>query len=197
MLSIKEISNQIGLPYDFLRRSIKALEEELKPFLIRGENNSILLDESAMGIIDQIKTLKDRGFTVTAVAKEIKKELPNQESASDQTTSNQSNPEVYERLLESEKARHIAELEARDTKLESVQNEFKQFKSNLLLLTDGRGTDLQSIKEASMREAEIRGKRLALYDELRGFCFWQGGRKKKILCRLEELETGEEESKAA
>lgn len=165
--------------------------------MIRGENNSILLDESAMGIIDQIKTLKDRGFTVTAVAKEIKKELPNQESASDQTTSNQSNPEVYERLLESEKARHIAELEARDTKLESVQNEFKQFKSNLLLLTDGRGTDLQSIKEASMREAEIRGKRLALYDELRGLSFWQGGRKKKILCRLEELETGEEESKAA
>ncbi len=200
MLSIKEVSNQTGLPYDFLRRSIKALEEELTPYLQRGENNAILLDESAMGIVEQIKTLKERGFAVSAVSKEIRKHLSSTAKptpVSGQTVSNQIDSEVYEKLLDAEKAKHTAELEAHHIKLESVQNEFKQFKSTVLLLTDGRGTDLRSITAEKEKEAVIKGKRMSLYEDLQGLKFWQGGRRKNILRRLEKLENEDEKKNKA
>lgn len=200
MLTLKEISTQTGLEPDFLRRFVKALEPTMAPFIERGEKNAILLNTAAIGIIERAKELRQQGKTLSSICKTIENESKQPKTDSNsfiQTPSNTNKLDQTQELIEAIKAKYKAELETKETRFESLQNEFKQFKTTILLLTDGRGTDLQSIAANKEREAMIKGKRLALYEDLQGLRFWQSGRKKNILSRLERLENGEPENKAA
>jgi len=201
MLTLKEISTQTGLDLDFLRRLVKALEPTLTTFIERGEKNTILLDTAAIGVIDRAKELKQAGKTLSSICKTIENESKQPETVSHkqvQTNTNPNKQSQSQELKEAIEARYKAELETKEARFESLQNEFKLFKSTILLFTDGKGTDLQSITISKEKEAVTKGKRLALYEELRGLGFWQGGKKKNILHRLEKLENGDKKtSKAA
>ncbi len=172
----------------------------MAPFIERGEKNAILLNTAAIGIIERAKELRQQGKTLSSICKTIENESKQPKTDSNsfiQTPSNTNKLDQTQELIEAIKAKYKAELETKETRFESLQNEFKQFKTTILLLTDGRGTDLQSIAANKEREAMIKGKRLALYEDLQGLRFWQSGRKKNILSRLERLENGEPENKAA
>ncbi len=185
-VTLKEISNQTGIQLDFLRQCVKALKVELEPFQERGKNNAVLLDENSLGIMEKIKSLKDRDLSISAIVRTIKADLETDEKPTQTITK----PSLDDRLLEAEKARYQAELGRLEAENQTIQNRYDGLKKNLLLLTDGRGYELEDIIKKREEESLLKGEKQALLNDLNSLSFWNIKRRKKLIARLLEIEKG-------
>ena len=65
--SINDLISYTGLKYDYIIRCIKEIDEILKPFIKRGDKNSLLFDSNALSIFDRIKQLKEQKLTLSSI----------------------------------------------------------------------------------------------------------------------------------
>lgn len=204
MLTIKNISEQFGLPEKFLRRCIKALEEELQPFMKRGGYNAIQFTTASTGIFEQIKIHKGNNLSIPEIVKEIQKNLPSSSSKKlgkrdeqtiendtqnigkqgGQTIENYSQQDLINRLLEAEKEKYNAKLEVSQMEKTELENRLTRYENDIKLLTDGSTTDM---KEFLKNRAEIEVERKNIVDELEKSSFWEFRKKKKLLSKLKNI----------
>lgn len=191
MLTIQDVAKQTGMKPDFLRKAIKALDTELAPFLSRGEHNTLLINQSAWGIVDRIKQLKEAGHQVPNIVKAIKAEL----AQTDQNVQKplETKPKIARKLdqfLEYER-----QLRAADKARFEAECTLERYKNATLLLTHGQSSDVEAIskiqeQQAKIQEkrAEARGKRLTLADEIQRLKWYQGKRRREIASELKEMD---------
>lgn len=157
--SLGDIQNRTGLKMNFIRRCLAEMKNVFEPHISKGENNSIVVDNNALVLFDQIKQLKEHGGVSLP---EIKKKLNYHPTKPDDTVSqvryetlqNQPvKPEeenaikgLYERLLEEKDRGYQTLLNAKTEVINSLQFQVR-------LLTDGRDP------EVVRKEAEDKRKR--------------------------------------
>ena len=71
MQTIEELAKTTGLKVKFLRRCTLSLRPFLKKHVTRGAKNSLLYKDGAIAIFDQVRILKDQGYSLPSIEKEL------------------------------------------------------------------------------------------------------------------------------
>lgn len=159
--TIQSIISYTGLSYSFITKCLKAMPEIFDTYSIRGDNNSILLDNNALVIFDKIKQLKEKGYTIATTKLELMKNLNKQEKTEVENSGNQeesSTSLVLVKALENSfsellKAKEEV-IKTKDEVIESHKREVLELKNQILLITDGRSPE-QIRNEQLQKEREI------------------------------------------
>ncbi len=187
-LTIKDIQKQTGLKDNFIRRCLSHMKDIFEPHISRGENNTLLFDDSVYPLFNRIKQLKENdNLTLPEIERRLGYKPVKSDDKADndgyQTLPNQlAKPDdidtviaLYERLLQEKDKTYQTHLEAQQAVIDTL-------KSHVNLLTDGRSPDeiKKEAEEKRKRKEEIldqleelkdrwfKGKeRQALIDELR------------------------------
>lgn len=211
--TIQDIHKATGLTANFIRRCAWEMKEIFDQHTTRGENNTILFDNNALSIFDQIKQLKEQGLTIPKIQEKLDykplKPCETDSKSAYETLLNKTvkplKPEMqdfsfqfYERLVEEKEKTHKAELEAKsyqiqleekekvyETHIQAKQVEIDAIKSKLLLLTDGRAPE--EIKREAEHRAQEKKEIFSRLDELDGRWF-KGSERKELIKRLKELD---------
>jgi len=93
--------------------------------------------------------------------------------------------DLVNRLLESEKARHQAELRVSQTEKQELENRLSRQENEIKLLTDGT-TDM---KQFLKNQAKIEAERKYIVKDLKNTRFWQFKKRRDLLNRLEMILT--------
>ena len=119
--TIQDIHKATGLTANFIRRCAWEMKEVFDQHTTRGENNTILFDNNALSIFDQIKQLKEQGLTIPKIQEKLDykplKPYKTDSKSAYETLLNQVvkplEPEIhdfsfqfYERLLEEKEKTH-------------------------------------------------------------------------------------------
>ena len=211
--TIQDIHKATGLTANFIRRCAWEMKEVFDQHTTRGENNTILFDNNALSIFDQIKQLKEQGLTIPKIQEKLDykplKPCKTDSKSAYETLLNQVvkplEPEMqdfsfqfYEPLLEEKEKTHKAELEAKSyqiqleekekvykTHLQAKQVEIEAIKSKLQVLTDGR--DPEEVKRAEEEKRRQKVEILNRLEDLEGRWF-KGNERKELIKRLRELD---------
>jgi hypothetical protein len=159
--TIQSIISYTGLSYSFITKCLKSMPEIFDTYSIRGDNNSILLDNNALVIFDQIKQLKEKGYTIATTKLELMKNLNKQDKTEVENSGNQE--ETYTSLVlikalensfsELLKAKEEV-IKTKDEVIESNKREVLELKNQILLITDGRSPE-QIKSEQLQREKNL------------------------------------------
>jgi hypothetical protein len=159
--TVQNIISHTGLSYQWITKCIKTMPEIFDTYSIRGDNNSILLDNNALVIFDQVKQLKEQGYTIANIKLELMKNLYKQEKTEDETSLNKEESAtslVLVKALENSfsellKAKEEV-IKTKDEVIESHKREVLELKNQILLITDGRSPE-QIRNEQLQKEREI------------------------------------------
>ena len=86
MLEIRQIADHLGLSEHQTRRVLRALGSLLQGSIRRGRDNRILLDDSAVAILDRAVSLWRGGIPLKDLAQSLAKELQEQRDNGDKRT---------------------------------------------------------------------------------------------------------------
>ncbi|MBF0467169.1 MAG: hypothetical protein HQK94_19045 [Nitrospirae bacterium] len=189
--TLADIQAHSGLKLNFIRRCLSEMKEVFKPHISKGENNSILVDDSTFVLFDQIKQLKQNGgLSLPEIKSKLNYELVKPNEAPSQsgceTLSNQPvKPDeetaikgLYERLLEEKERGYQALLNAKNEVIASLQSQVR-------LLTDGRDPEVirREVEEKRKRRAEI----VAEIERIEGHLF-KSKKRKRLFEELKSLD---------
>ena len=73
--TVSDICKFTGLKEPFIRRCIRECRDLLSQWSIRGDNNSILFEDSALKFFDRVKQLKEEGANLVQIKSVLLKEL--------------------------------------------------------------------------------------------------------------------------
>jgi len=198
---LKDIQKKTGLNERFLRRCLVDMRDVFEPHIGRGENNTLLFDESALVLFDRIKQLKADGLNIPEIRKRLgyrpgKPEKEGGETGGQTLVGFLEKPvkpdeetsvsRFYERLLEEKEKTHQAELKAKSYQLqmESKELEMKAIKTQLYLLTDGR--DPEEMKKEEEEKKRRKNEILDRLQEIEGKWF-KGEERRRLLEELRRL----------
>ena len=173
MLTFKDLEKNTGLKIDYLRRCGSALETELAPHIRKGEHNTTSFDSAALGIFEQIKSLRDQGKTIPVIVRAIKENLGTSQSPETDTETDQNyyQNELQEARMEAQNANYNRELAVLKADNKNLQNLLNRYQSDILLLTDSRSDDLrvymQNEAEKTAKLNVIREQRVELLEEMK------------------------------
>ena len=80
--TITDICKFTGLKEPFVRRCIRECREILNQWSIRGDNNSILFEDSALKFFDRVKQLKEEGANLVQIKSTLLNDLKTKDLAS-------------------------------------------------------------------------------------------------------------------
>ena len=127
MFTIDEIQKQTGLQIYFIRKCLKVLNDILSPHIQRGEHNSLLFNDNALVIFDQIKQLKEQGLSIVEIEKQLQT-IKTETSDVPKQSTNSEILELHRQILKDrenyhqgqlEYGRRLAELERKNLVLEN------------------------------------------------------------------------------
>ena len=202
MFTIDELQKQTGLQINFIRRCVKTCESVLSPHVKRGDYNSLLFDDNALIIFDQIKQLKEQGLSLIEIDKQIKslRNIP-------ETMSNSGEGEVPKRSLQDEvielhrqisrdkenqlkdREEHAREKLDYERRLAELKREKLVLENSLKLLPEGKPPEVIKTEweKSQARKLEISGL-LNRLEELEGKSF-KGKERRQLIRRLRELQS--------
>jgi len=184
MQTITELSQTTGLKIDFIRRSLKNLKPVLKPYIIRGDKNSLLFKDGAIAIFDQVKNLKDDGYSLVSIKKELDNLLQNSSETiheREHNTDNQTLNKKTKQLDDTEKNNSETqlmlqmlhdkdeELKEKRKVLEETQQKLSSVEGTVLLLTDGKNREEVLKQKTLLQKNKVRvGEILGLLEGMEG-----------------------------
>ena len=157
----------------------------------RWKHNAIQFDTASSGIFNQIKIHKNNNLSLPEIVKVIKKNLSFNLLASKpekadkligQNIVNSLENNLMNKLLESEKARHNAELRVFHAEKNELENKLKRHENDIKLLTDGTTTDMRVFLKDRMK---IDVERQLIINDIKNTRFWQFKKRRFLINKLE------------
>jgi DNA-binding transcriptional MerR regulator len=196
---LKDVVNHTGLKADYVNKCLKHLKLIISPHASRGKDNCWIFTSSGVVIFDQIKQLKDRGFTLPEIEKQLLDSInqtKNQqivESKQTKTTiyTAETNQEIinlmrehqHEIKEETEKRIRI-QTELTET-IRGLEKENQSLSGALKLLPEGKTPE--QIKEEWELEQKRKLEVAKVMGELKTIGVLRFLKKKKLIKKLEEL----------
>jgi len=190
-LTIKDIQKQTGLKDNFIRRCLSHMKDIFEPHISRGENNTLLFDDSVYPLFNRIKQLKEKDkLTLPEIERRLgyKPVKPDDKADNNgyQTLPNQlAKPDnidtvraLYERLLKEKDKTYQTNLEAQQVVIDTL-------KSHVNLLTDGRSPE--EIKKEAEEKRKRKEEILDQLEELKDRWF-KGKEKQALIDKLRSLD---------
>jgi DNA repair exonuclease SbcCD ATPase subunit len=162
--TIEDVVFSTGLKEPFIRKIVRACDELFKPYIKRGDKNSLLFDSNAMVIFDRIKQLKEKTYTIDEIKSAIEKDLEsNLDKDSKDNSQTENNLDMVFFLNKLEQY-HKEVLTAKDELIKTQSNLGTELKEKekliqiqseqLKLLTDGRNPE-EVYKEFREKEFQL------------------------------------------
>ena len=148
MNRIEDIKKLTGFETHFIRRLLNDLRDIFDPHIKRGDSNAILIEAGGMVIFDQIKQMKDKGFSIPQIKKELEK--VKQAPKNLESKGNQNHSETPLNLVPAQEVINL---------LKEQQQELKQEKEKREQAIREKE---QAIREQAQTIAELEGKYKAL-----------------------------------
>jgi len=148
MNRIEDIKRLTGFETHYIRRLLNDLKDIFESHIKRGDSNAILIEPSGTVIFDQIKQMKESGFSIPQIRKELEKVSQTQEIH--ESKGGKNHPQTISGLAP---AREVIDL------LKEQQRELKQEREKKDQAI--REKD-HTIKEQAQIIAELEGKYKAL-----------------------------------
>ena len=202
MQTITELSQTTGLKVDFIRRSLKNLKPILKPYIIRGDKNSLLFKDGAIAIFNQVKNLKNDGYSLVSIKKELNDLLQNSSETVPEHDHNLANQVPNKKIKEPSSLDKPApetqvilqmlrdkdeELKANRKVLEETQQKLSAVEGTVFLLTDGKNREEIIQQKNTLQKNKVRiGEILGILEGMEGKLF-KGSQRKKLLQELKDL----------
>ena len=201
--TVSDICKFTGLKEPFIRRCIRECRDLLSQWSIRGDNNSILFEDSALKFFDRVKQLKEEGANLVQIKSVLLKELEPQgldEKVQDKYKLEE--PKVVEAaeggvvtvLLNEYKSAQKEVVESHKNVVKAKDELIVGLKQQMFLLTDGRTPEEIRIrrKEEKVEQKElqqVRLRRVSLIGELKALegKLFSGQKRLEILKQLEEI----------
>jgi len=162
--TIDDIVNVTGLKEPFIRKIIRNFDDILKPYIKRGDKNSLLFDGNAIAIFDKVKQLKEQNFTIETIKEEIEKSYEIKDSQTKILDSKTENNLDIHFLLNRLEEYHKEAINAKNELIKTQLNLSLELNEKekvifiqseqLKLLTDGR-TPEEVKKEHREKEEEL------------------------------------------
>jgi hypothetical protein len=86
--TINDIIDYTGLKYEYIIKCTKELDGVLKPYIQRGDKNSLIFDSNALKIFDRVKQLKEGKQSITSIKVQLESELNKTPKDTQNSTSN-------------------------------------------------------------------------------------------------------------
>ena len=201
--TVNDICKFTGLKEPFIRRCIRECRDLLNQWSIRGDNNSILFEDSALKFFDRVKQLKEEGANLVQIKTVLLKELQTQVvSQADEApvaepkveSSESVDNVVVNVLLEEYKSSQKEVVESHKDLVKAKDELIVGLKQQMFLLTDGRTPDeiriRRTAEKAEQKELQqIRLRRVSLIGELKALegKLFSGNKRLEILKQLEEI----------
>ena len=202
--TITDICKFTGLKEPFVRRCIRECREMLNQWSIRGDNNSILFEDSALKFFDRVKQLKEEGANLVQIKSTLLSDLKTKDLASssedsekivsDVATEADVQSEVVGSLIKEYRIVQQEVLESHKNVLQAKDELIVGLKQQMYLLTDGRTPEelriRRSEEQAEQKEMQrIRLKRVSLIGELKALegKLFASQKRLDILKQLEEI----------
>lgn len=202
--TITDICKFTGLKEPFVRRCIRECREMLNQWSIRGDNNSILFEDSALKFFDRVKQLKEEGANLVQIKSTLLNDLKTKDLASssedsekivsDVATEADVQSEVVGSLIKEYRIVQQEVLESHKNVLQAKDELIVGLKQQMYLLTDGRTPEelriRRSEEQAEQKEMQrIRLKRVSLIGELKALegKLFASQKRLDILKQLEEI----------
>lgn len=202
MMTIEELEKYIGLKKWYIRKVIRELKEELKSYIKHGQKNSLLFNSDAIAIFDRIKHLKEQGYNIKTIQRELNTE--NQEAPKifkdkqNKNTTQAKHTQAVEKdslthllLMVEKKDEEVngkrAELEEAKKQILELEFQNKSIQSKVKLLTDGK-TDEEILKERRAKQ-DIKLRIVEILTEIEGMegKMFIKKRRKELIAELKEL----------
>lgn len=166
--TINDIIDYTGLKYEYIIKCTKELDNILKPYIQRGDKNSIIFDSNALVIFDRIKYLKEGKQSISSIKVQLESELIQTPKDTQNSTSNLINntPNIQEseltklliNKLEEANRKNFESLEkvlqSKDQVIEVQRRENQELKNQILLITAGK-TPEEIRTEQQNKELEL------------------------------------------
>jgi len=124
MLSVKDLSDALGMSEHSVRRRIDALDGVLDDHIKRGDQQKIQVDSGGLEILRQLESLREEGLTIDEAVEEIREETgKNGSDNSSQSSANVREGEVdpkYVDQLERENRFLREQLEKKDRRIDQL-----------------------------------------------------------------------------
>lgn len=155
--TIETIKERTGLKEPFIRKVVNQFADIFNPYMARGDKNSLIFDENAMQLFDQIKQAREQGLGIEFIKRNLEKSLKNKESKStsntDQSNLDKNSNTLLEQALKAVQDMNQAVLTAKDKLIEAKEQHIKDLNNQLLFLTDGKAPE---IFQAENKDKDIR-----------------------------------------
>jgi len=179
MYRLADVEKSTGLNLNFIRKCIKKVGA-LTPYIKRGTNNSIIFEQDALVIFDQIKQLKETNLSIDLINEKLQKsiqsdtETPAKQDAKPIQTKGQTALEPYV-FLEKLEAKHQRILE------------LEQQLHGIKLLTGGKTEEQLQSEKTEKEQAKLQiAEKLTAIEGLEGRLFmWN--KRKSLLKEVKEL----------
>lgn len=167
--TVQDIIDYTGLKYDYIRKCLSKFSNIFEPHIKRGDKNSILFDSSSLQIFDQIKQMKEKGFTLNIIEEQLSDlNTLKTDNENIQTPHNLKQTDYFEIMIQEVKDANKSALnakeqtiQAKDEVLKAKEEYIKSLESKILLITDGRSPE-ELRQEQKRKEEETRKQ----YEEL-------------------------------
>jgi len=201
--TVSDICKFTGLKEPFIRRCIRECRDLLKQWSIRGDNNSILFEDSALKFFDRVKQLKEEGANLVQIKTVLMKELEPQNLAEpaqaeakvvELKLAEPTDDNVVSALLNEYKTAQKEVVESHKDVVKAKDELIVGLKQQMFLLTDGRTPEeiriRRTAEKAEQKELQqIRLRRVSLIGELKALegKLFSGQKRLEILKQLEEI----------
>lgn len=208
--TINDIIEYTGLKYEYIIKCTKELDSVLKPYIQRGDKNSLIFDSNALKIFDRVKQLKDGKQSISSIKVQLESELS--KTQKDESNSNSNSVNDIKNMQESDLTKMLINkleesnrknfeslelaLQTKDQVIEVQRRENQELKTQILLITDGRSPE-EVRKNFIDKEIELRlfqNKSIELEEKLK--LEKALADENKIVVALKEKELAEQKSKS-
>ena len=166
--TINDIIDYTGLKYEYIIKCTKELDGVLKPYIQRGDKNSLIFDSNALKIFDRVKQLKEGKQSITSIKVQLESELNKTPKDTQNSTSNLIND--TQNMQESELTKLLINkleeankksfeslekvLQGKDEVIAVQRRENQELKNQILLITAGK-TPEEVRAEQHIKEQEV------------------------------------------
>jgi len=153
--TIQNIKELTGLKEPFIRKMFLELNDLFKPYVKRGNNNSLLFDSNAMMIWDKVKQLKEQDLSFDDIKSDLTKSILNETNKNQyQSEYNLEQTNTSDLILKEVKSMYKELLLSKDETIKAKDMIIDSLNHKMLLLTGGKEPDVM-LKEQRQKDIDI------------------------------------------
>lgn len=153
--TIQNIKELTGLKEPFIRKMFLELNDLFKPYVKRGNNNSLLFDSNAMMIWDKVKQLKEQNLSFDDIKNDLTKSILNETNKNQfQSEYNLEQTNLNDVVLKEVKTMYKELLLSKDETIKAKDMLIDSLNNKMLLLTGGKEPDVM-LQEQRQKDIDI------------------------------------------